>query len=112
MLFNKTKETHGEKVINDFIKRLQKCNLEAEYPKKYLVNLKKDENILVILKNISIFEQKFVRKTMTSYRGLVIPQDSFIESSDEKSKRDEGIFILTNQRMIFKGIKKTEIIDL
>ena len=106
-----------------FVNELDQGNVNLKPIPNPPIILKKNEEACVVLGNISLLEPRAVRQTIGGYGGpsfRVAKGVSFrmgsvaarSESHDELRNIDHGTLILTNQRLIFIGSKRTTNIDL
>jgi hypothetical protein len=116
-------EKQKEKDVNDFLTNLAngKVNINSNGPSPVI--LKKNENLSIIMENISLQEPRAVRQTRAAYGGPTIRVAKGVsfrlggasarsESHDEITVIDQGKLVLTNKRLIFIGGKRTVNIDL
>jgi len=116
-------EKQKENDVNEFLTNLTngKINITSDGPSPVI--LKKNENLSLIMENISLQEPRAVRQTRAAYGGPTIRVAKGVsfrlggasarsESHDEIRVIDQGKLVLTNKRLIFIGDKRTVNIDL
>ena len=116
-------EKQKEKDVNDFLTNLANGKITITSNNQSPVILKKNENLSIIMDNISLQEPRAVRQTQAAYGGPTIRVAKGVsfrlggasarsESHEEIRVIDQGKLILTNKRLIFIGSKRTVNIDL
>jgi hypothetical protein len=98
-----------------------KLNIKSNNPSPVI--LKKNENLSIVMYNVSLEEPRSVRQTRAAYGGPTIRVAKGVsfrlggasaqsESHEEIRVVDQGTLILTSKRLIFIGSKRTTNIDL
>ena len=116
-------EKQKEKDVNDFLTQLTNGKITINSNNPSPVILKKNENLSIIMDNISLQEPRAVRQTQAAYGGPTIRVAKGVsfrlggasarsESHEEIRVIDQGKLILTNKRLIFIGSKRTVNINL
>ena len=111
----KQKETDMELLMEELKEGKIPLKIEGEAS----IILKKNEDIQLVLPNISLLEPRAVRTgfyqgpSVRLARGVYYRfGKSISESHDELRTIDQGTFILTNKRLVFSGSKNTVNIEL
>ena len=112
-----------ENDANQFLTSLQNGKITITSNNTSPVILKKNENLSIVMHNITLQEPRAVRQTHAAYGGPTIRVAKGVsfrlggasarsESHEEIRAIDRGSLILTTKRLIFIGSKRTTNIDL
>lgn len=113
-------EEQREQDLQEWLIRLKDGNVKLQISSSNApVILKKDEDCYISLPNISLMESRSVRiggyagPSIRIAKGVSFRVGGHRSSSHEELKTiDDGIFSITNKRIIFSGIKRTININL
>ncbi len=119
----KEAEIAKKRDMNEFINSLQKGSAKINTNEQSPIILKRNENISLIMHNITLREPRAVRQTVGGYGGPTFRVAKGVnfrlggiaaqsESHEELRNIDRGTLVLTNKRLIFIGSKRTTNIDL
>ncbi|HNR66017.1 MAG TPA: hypothetical protein PKJ95_06985 [Atribacterota bacterium] len=108
-------EEQRENDLKEWLTQLKDGNVKIQLSTTSApVILKKDEKCYISLPNISLMESRSVRTggyagpNIRITKGVSFRVGGFKSSSHEELKTiDDGIFSITNKRIIFSGIKRT-----
>lgn len=116
-------QAQQESDLKQFLTEIQtgKLNIKSNTPSPVI--LKKNENLSIVMYNVSLEEPRSVRQTHAAYGGPTIRVAKGVsfrlggasarsESHEEIRVVDQGTLILTSKRLIFIGSKRTTNIDL
>jgi hypothetical protein len=97
-----------EEDFSKFLTLLQNGDITIFSYEPSPIILKKNENISIIMNDISLHELKAVNETLGVSFFLIKAKSKL---NDKIQKMDQGSLILTNKRLIFLGSKGTRNID-
>ncbi|HEC91449.1 MAG TPA: zinc-ribbon domain-containing protein [Candidatus Atribacteria bacterium] len=102
-----------------WMEKLREGEVPFHFGGKSPIILKKNERLQMALPNVSLIEPRAVRTggygggSFRVTKGVSLRTGRFqMESHDELKTIDQGTFVLTDERVVFSGTKRTVNIDL
>jgi len=111
------KQKEADTVV--WMEKLREGEVPFHFGGKSPIILKKNERLQMALPNVSLIEPRAVRTggygggSFRVAKGVSLRTGRFqMESHDELKTIDQGTFVLTDERVVFSGTKRTVNIDL
>ena len=103
-----------ERDLEHWMEELRKGEVQLRVEGEAPIILRKGENLLLVLPEVSLLELRSVRMgtyggpTVRVAKGIHIRLGGFTaESNEELRFVDQGVLVLTNRRLVFSGMKRT-----